>query len=152
MPALGDRAVGGGVRGRGAGRRRDAARWFRHATVAARILALFMAFLLPALLLYPSVNFFAARAVRIGHRRAYAVEAKNHPQMLQARLDEVRDEIDALPALPDLVQRGADAVPTGAAGPRPRILRLAPDRARARAPDQRVELYDATARSSAGSR
>ena len=38
--------------------------WYRRATVAARILALFMAFLLPALLVYPSVDFFAGRAMR----------------------------------------------------------------------------------------
>ena len=30
----------------------------------------------------------------------YAVEAKNHPQMLQDRLTEARDEIDALTGCP----------------------------------------------------
>ena len=38
--------------------------WYRRATVASRILALFMAFLLPALLVYPSVHFFAERSMR----------------------------------------------------------------------------------------
>ena len=35
---------------------------YRRATVAARILALFLAFLIPTLLLYPAMNFFAERA------------------------------------------------------------------------------------------
>ena len=74
--------------------------WYRHATVAARILALFVAFLMPALLLYPSIDFFAERATRRLITTQYAVEAQKHPQTLQERLTEARDEIDALPVLP----------------------------------------------------
>ena len=88
-------------------------RWYRHATVAARILALFVAFLVPALLLYPSVNFYTNRAVRSIVATQYAVDAQNHPQMLQERLDEVRDEIDAMPGLADLVREPAAATPEG---------------------------------------
>ncbi len=71
--------------------------WLRHATVAARILAVFVAFLAPALLLYPSVSFFTDRAVRDVVATTYAVEAQNHPQTLQLLLKESRDQIDALP-------------------------------------------------------
>jgi signal transduction histidine kinase len=94
----------------------EVSRWFRHATVAARILALFGAFLLPSLLLYPSVNFFTDRAVRHVISTEYAVEAQNHPQSLQKRLEEARGEIDALPRLEDFFRETAAA--SGAA-PRP---------------------------------
>jgi len=89
--------------------------WYRRATVASRILALYMAFLLPALLVYPSVHFFAERAMRdlIGTR--YAVQAMTYPQVLQDRLQEALHEIDALPRLPELV---ASAAMTPASPPR----------------------------------
>ena len=77
--------------------------WYRHATVAARILTLFVAFLVPALLLYPSVEFFAGRAMRRLIAEQYAVEALAHPQELQDRLGQTLAEIDALAALPTLV-------------------------------------------------
>jgi signal transduction histidine kinase len=77
--------------------------WYRHTTVAARILALFGAFLVPALLLYPSVDYFAEGAMRTLIASQYAVQAQQHSQTLQQRLNEARDEIDALAALPDIV-------------------------------------------------
>jgi signal transduction histidine kinase len=77
--------------------------WYRHATVAARILALFVTFLVPALLLYPSVNFFAEAATRSLITTRYAVQAQKHAEMLQERLEEARHEIDALTVLPNLV-------------------------------------------------
>ena len=49
--------------------------WYRRATVAARILALLLAFLIPTLLLYPAMNFFAERATRELIAREYAVQA-----------------------------------------------------------------------------
>jgi signal transduction histidine kinase len=77
--------------------------WYRHTTVAARILALFVAFLLPALLLYPSVDYFAEGAMRSLIASQYAVQAQRHSQTLQERLSEARREIDALSVLPGLV-------------------------------------------------
>ena len=77
--------------------------WYRRATVASRILALYMAFLLPALLVYPSVHFFAERSLRNLIETRYAREAMQHPQELQDRLKEALEEIDALPGLADLV-------------------------------------------------
>ena len=88
------------------------AAWYRHTTVAARIFALFTAFLLPTLLLYPSVNFFAERATRRVITTQYAVEAQHHAQTLQDRMAEARREIDALQILPDLVSGAPDVVLT----------------------------------------
>ena len=81
--------------------------WYRRVTAVSRILALFMAFLLPALLVYPSVHFFAERKMRSLIESRYAVEAMSHPQTLQARLNEALAEIDALPELPALVMAAA---------------------------------------------
>ncbi|HEU4938310.1 MAG TPA: HAMP domain-containing sensor histidine kinase [Vicinamibacterales bacterium] len=77
--------------------------WYRHTTVAARILALFAAFLLPALLLYPSVDYYAERAMRALVESRYATQAQQYSQFLQERLSEARAEIDALESLPVLV-------------------------------------------------
>ena len=114
--------------------------WFRHATVAGRILALFIAFLLPSLLLYPSVNFFTERNVRNVIATRYSVEAQNHYQTLQERLADARAEIDQL-SLAELVRNGAEA-----ASPRPdsaffvwKQTALARERL-----TSAVELYDAT--------
>jgi signal transduction histidine kinase len=116
--------------------------WYRHTTVAARILASFVAFLLPSLLLYPSVEFFVERAMRhlIGTR--YAVEAQNHPQQLQARLEETLREIDALPELHALVLE--DAAPRPATAPTDSAFYVWRQTAMARARlTSAVELYDA---------
>ena len=71
--------------------------WFRHATIAGRILSLFVAFLLPSLLLYPSVNFYTDRNVRNIIATRYTPEAQTHTVTLQERLALTRGEIDALP-------------------------------------------------------
>jgi signal transduction histidine kinase len=77
--------------------------WYRHTTVAARILALFLAFLVPTLLLYPSTNYFAELATRRLITTQYAVQAQNQVQTVIRRMDEARKEVDALQVLPDLV-------------------------------------------------
>jgi signal transduction histidine kinase len=120
-----------------------AARWFRHAAVAARILALFVAFVVPSLLLYPSVNFFTVRAVRDVVATQYAVEAQNHPQMLQQRLEEVKHEIDVMPGLGDLVQGGAAAKSEGRATESAFLVWRQTALARARLTSA-IELYDAS--------
>ena len=110
--------------------------WYRHTTVAARILATFVAFLIPSLLLYPSVEFFVHRGLQQLVATTYAVEAENHPQELQDRLDEALTEIDGLPELPGSGDGSARAASAHAAD-RQRLLRVAADRARARPPDVR---------------
>ena len=88
--------------------------WFRHATVAARIFALFLAFLVPAVLMYPSLDYFAERATRRLISLEYAVEAQNHWGDSEAQLTEARAEIDAIATLPELVSDPGD--PTGPVG------------------------------------
>jgi signal transduction histidine kinase len=85
--------------------------WHRHTTVAARILVSFLAFLLPSLLLYPSVEFFVNRELRRVVATQYAVEAQNHPEELQDRLGEALREIDTIPHLDELV--AGEAAPPG---------------------------------------
>ncbi len=82
--------------------------WYRHATIAARIFGLFVAFLVPAVLLYPSLNFFAEHAIE-RLITIYAVEAQNHSATLLARLKEAQDEIEQITTLPELVKESGDA-------------------------------------------
>jgi signal transduction histidine kinase len=77
--------------------------WYRHATVAARILTLFLAFLLPALLLYPMMDYLTERAMERLVTTRFAPQTQSHPEMVQERLTEARRQIDALPFLPGLV-------------------------------------------------
>jgi signal transduction histidine kinase len=81
--------------------------WYRHATVASRIFGLFLVFLVPTVLLYPLVDFFAERAVERVITHEYAVEAQTHPQVLLERLRETQGEIDKMSGLPDLVTDAA---------------------------------------------
>ncbi len=85
------------------------ATWYRRTTVAARIFGLFLAFLVPTLLLHPSVDFFAERATRELIVTQYAVQAQNHGQTLRAWLDQARDQVDRLPELPELVATNGSA-------------------------------------------
>ncbi|HEX5478385.1 MAG TPA: HAMP domain-containing sensor histidine kinase [Dehalococcoidia bacterium] len=82
--------------------------WYRRTTVASRILALFVAFLVPALLLYPSARFFTERATRTLIETRYAVQALNHPEALLNALKRSLGEIDAVKVLPDMVTGGTD--------------------------------------------
>jgi signal transduction histidine kinase len=116
--------------------------WYRHATVASRIFALFLAFLVPAVLLYPSLDFFAERSIQGVISREYAVSAQNHSRVLLERLEEAQKEIDALTVLPDLVSDGdTDPIGSPAADRRAfdvwRRTALARDRL-----TSAVELYD----------
>jgi signal transduction histidine kinase len=79
--------------------------WYRHTTVAARIFGLFLAFLIPALLLYPPVDFFASRATEALITSRFAVQAQEHPQTIQERMNEARAEIDGIEFLVDLVSQ-----------------------------------------------
>ena len=79
---------------------RASAIWYRRTTVAARILALFLAFLIPTLLLYPAMNFFAERATRELIATEFAVQAQNHVQTLLRYAEQARKEVDGLEALP----------------------------------------------------
>ena len=84
---------------------------YRRATVVSRILALYLAFLLPALLVYPSVHFFSERSLRTLIETRFAREAMLHPQELQVRLKDSLDEINALPGVTELVASAAIGPP-----------------------------------------
>ena len=90
---------------------------FRHAAVASRMMALFIAFLIPALLVYPSVQFFGDRALRQEIETHYAVAAMQHPQTLRDRLSTALNEIDALPNIDRTVTEAA-ATPAATPGAR----------------------------------
>ncbi len=107
--------------------------WYRHATIAARIFGLFVTFLVPAVLLYPSLNFFAELAIE-RLITTYAVEAQNHSATLLGRLERgAATRSTASRQLPDLVSEPTDAAsPTGS---EERVLRLEPDGARPRPAD-----------------
>ena len=81
--------------------------WFRHATIASRIFGLFVTFLVPAILLYPSLNFFAELAIQ-RLIIAYSGETRNHSARLLGQLYEAQREIDALSSLSDLVTEPGD--------------------------------------------
>ena len=122
---------------------RRVAAWYRHATVAARILALFLAFLTPGLLLYPSVAFFSEAATRRLIVTRYAVEAQNHSQTLQDRMAEAERQVDALTVLPYLVT-GATPPPPGTPPPTDSAFAVWAQTALASARlTSAVELYDA---------
>jgi signal transduction histidine kinase len=108
-----------------------------------------MAFLLPALLIYPSVHFFAERSTRHLIETQFAVEAMSHPQDLQDRLQEALREIDAMPLLSQFVTEASAAA---ASAPEPdRVMPTSTDSAfaiwrqtvlaRARLTSD-IELYD----------
>jgi signal transduction histidine kinase len=87
-----------------------APRWaarFRHAPQAGRLLTLFVALLVPALLLYPSARSAAERATRRLIETRYAPQALAHPQELQARLERAQREIDAIAGLEGLIASAA---------------------------------------------
>ena len=73
--------------------------WFRHASQAARMLALFLALLGPALLVYPSLYHYADASKRRFVESQYAQQAATHPEELQVHLGGALTQIDRLPEL-----------------------------------------------------
>ena len=73
--------------------------WFRHASQAARTVATVLAFVLPALLLYPSLAHYADRAKRQLVETLYARQAASYPAELQRFLHRSLDQIDDLAEL-----------------------------------------------------
>jgi signal transduction histidine kinase len=86
--------------------------WYRQTTVVSRILALFLAFLVPALLIYPSVAFFVDRSTRRLIENRYATETMEHPARMLARLQEALAEIDAQPFPLEAVQTASGGLRT----------------------------------------
>jgi signal transduction histidine kinase len=68
--------------------------WFRRGSQALRLGASLVAVVLPALLLYPSLSFYAERQKADLIERQYASEAMTHPQALKRKLDDALGQID----------------------------------------------------------
>ena len=77
--------------------------WFRHGSQSRRLLTVYGALLLPALLLYPLLLDGVMRAKRRLVATEYAVEAITHPQELQKRLERALRQLDELPDLARIV-------------------------------------------------
>ena len=80
----------------------------RRASQAARLSALFLALLLPALALYPSLLALAIGAKERLIANDFAQQAVRQREDLQNRLFTALDEIDALPSLTDLVASASE--------------------------------------------
>ncbi|MGI8673041.1 MAG: ATP-binding protein, partial [Luteitalea sp.] len=92
--------------------------WFRHGTQGRRLLTLYGALLLPALLLYPLLLHAVDRARRALVASRYAPQVVSHPRELLARLNTSLAQLDQLDALPRVVAsapRDVGRVPTDAA-------------------------------------
>jgi signal transduction histidine kinase len=75
----------------------------RRASQAARLGALFMALLAPALATYPSLVAYAIDAKERLVAEVYGPEALNQREDLQRRVQQTMDQIDAVPSLADFV-------------------------------------------------
>jgi signal transduction histidine kinase len=73
--------------------------WYRRGSQALRLTAALLAVVIPSLLLYPSLSYFATRRTEHLIERAYAPEAMAHPRALKARLDEAQVQVDRQPGL-----------------------------------------------------
>ncbi len=76
--------------------------WYRHGSQALRIATLFLALVLPAWLLYPSLVHFVDLAQRRLIETQYAVEVADHPAELLAHLKDALRQIDHIPGIEDL--------------------------------------------------
>ena len=80
---------------------------FRHASYAARAVALFLVVLVPALLVYPSLVHHGEETKR-RLVEGYALQAEQHPQKLQSRLQSVLRQIDTLEGLAAITSVAGD--------------------------------------------
>ncbi len=77
--------------------------WFRRGTQARRLVTIYGALLLPALLLYPLLLHAVDRSRRELVGTQYAPQVISHPQVLQDRLSAALVELDAIPDLPAMI-------------------------------------------------
>ena len=91
---------------------------FRRGTQAWRLLTVYVALSLPALLLYPLLLHAVDRARRDLVATQYAPQVVSHPRELLTRLDESLDELDAIEDLPEMIEavpRETERIPTDTA-------------------------------------
>ena len=82
---------------------------FRHASQALRLILAFLALLLPAVVMYPTLMHFAERANRREIERTFEPEVMNQREAIKTHLASAMDQIDAIPELPGLVESAAAA-------------------------------------------
>ncbi|MPY89774.1 MAG: HAMP domain-containing protein [Luteitalea sp.] len=82
--------------------------WYRHGSPTIRLVALFLALLLPALLLYPALFHEVDRDTRRLIETNYATQALEHPEEIQKRLIDSLSQIDEVTALADLITSVAE--------------------------------------------
>ncbi len=90
---------------------RPALAWYRHATQATRLLALFVPVFLPAAVFYPAVFHHTDAATRRLIDREFAAQAAAHPETLQRRLQESLRQIDGVAGLAGLLGSPVGAGP-----------------------------------------
>ncbi len=83
--------------------------WPKRTSQAARFLALFAALLAPAAAMYPSLVAFGTEAKEHLVATDYGPQVANQREDLQERLRHALDQIDAMPALTELVARCSDS-------------------------------------------
>ncbi|OLC48580.1 MAG: hypothetical protein AUH43_09205 [Acidobacteria bacterium 13_1_40CM_65_14] len=89
----------------------------RRASQAARLVAVFLALLVPAVAMYPSLFAYATEAKELLIAGEYGPQALRQRDDLKLRLAHTLDQIDALPTLRQFVT--ASGISNGAAGPAP---------------------------------
>ena len=76
---------------------------FRHASHATRVILLFLALLVPVLLVYPSLLHHGERTKQRFIETRYAVQAASHSEQLQAQLTDTLGQIDAINDLREII-------------------------------------------------
>ena len=85
---------------------------FRHASHATRMVVLFLALLVPALMTYPSLLYQGERTKQRVVETQYATEAARHPEELQNRLQQSLAQIDGIAELQQIAQSDAEDLAT----------------------------------------
>ena len=116
---------------------------FRHASQAARLTLLFLALVVPALVMYPSLVHFAERSARNTIETKLAPQAVNQREVLQVRLRRSLSQIDEIPALAERIAAAPPAAPGGPPPPDSAFLVWAQTDLAAYRLASTVELYRA---------
>ncbi len=87
------------------------ARWYRHASMAVRLIAMFVALALPATTIYPSLFVHAERSKRRLVETRLAPQATNQRDELQRNVKDAQAQIDALEGLPAVIESAAPPGP-----------------------------------------
>ncbi len=82
---------------------------FRHSSQGFRLILAFLALLLPAVVMYPTLMHFASRASQVEVQQQYAPAVMNQREAIKTHVANAMDQIDAVAGLSELVQGAAAA-------------------------------------------